>query len=497
LAAGVLTLMALAVKADMYQNAGNADLPAARDNLGLGTSSAPDFTALKLNGDLFLRHPMTPAADHDTGTNIVLGKNAALNFAPIHSTEYLTAVGYFAAQNIATADHTTAIGAFACAGITDTTGSNNTCLGIDAWRGGTAGQQNVSVGEHALLNATTSGGCTAMGYNAGSNSTDCSSNTAVGTAALGGQSLSPGLTGANNTAYGADALANLAGGAFSNTAIGALSLQSATGGRNTALGYVSGYLVTTGQQNTLLGDSAGYGTGGASNNTHVGYFAGVNATGQNNTTLGWNAGSKLTTGSNNLILGSAAASTTLTTGGYNVVIGADAYVDTPAANTNYSINIGTGGPALWSAVNAYSSTVAQSTFLGQIFLPQVVVGVNTGFACFSAGNQVRLQSSACTISSLRFKDVSGDYQSGGALDTVGKLRPIVFRMKPAEVPDKNYGNTQIGLSAENVAAIEPRCAIYEDDGRTPKSYRQECLIAVLVAAVSEQQREIAALRVGR
>ena len=70
-------------------------------------------------------------------------------------------------------------------------------------------------------------------------------------------------------------------------------------------------------------------------------------------------------------------------------------------------------------------------------------------------------------------------------------------MKLADTPDKNYERTQIGLLAENVAAIEPRCAIYDDDGKTPKSYRQECLIAVLVAAVKEQQREIAALRAGR
>jgi hypothetical protein len=69
-------------------------------------------------------------------------------------------------------------------------------------------------------------------------------------------------------------------------------------------------------------------------------------------------------------------------------------------------------------------------------------------------------------------------------------------MKPLAIPspDHNYGGVQIGLSAENVAAIEPRCAIYENDGKTPKSYRQECLIAVLVAGMQVQQREIEALK---
>jgi len=33
--------------------------------------------------------------------------------------------------------------------------------------------------------------------------------------------------------------------------------------------------------------------------------------------------------------------------------------------------------------------------------------------------------------------------------------------------------------------------------KTPKSYRQECLIAMLVRAVQEQQREIAQLKARR
>lgn len=62
---------------------------------------------------------------------------------------------------------------------------------------------------------------------------------------------------------------------------------------------------------------------------------------------------------------------------------------------------------------------------------------------------------------MRFKNLIGDYAAGGALDTIERLDPIVFTMKRDKKPnaDANYERPQIGLSAENVAAIEPRCAI--------------------------------------
>ncbi len=126
----------------------------------------------------------------------------------------------------------------------------------------------------------------------------------------------------------------------------------------------------------------------------------------------------------------------------------------------------------------------------------ITTGTNADTVCLKADGTLLIQAAACTISSMRFKNLIGGYKAGGALDTVAKLEPIVFTMKPGEKPnpDRNYERPQIGLSAENVAAIEPRCAIYEDDGVTPKSYRQECLIAVLVAGMQAQQREIAALK---
>lgn len=113
-------------------------------------------------------------------------------------------------------------------------------------------------------------------------------------------------------------------------------------------------------------------------------------------------------------------------------------------------------------------------------------GTNADFLCLSSGGVVLLQTTACTISSLRFKEKVRQY-SDGALDIIRKLNPITFKMKNADKPnaDWNYDKPQVGLAAENVACILPLAAIYEQDGVTPKSYRQESIIAVLAKGMQE------------
>lgn len=135
---------------------------------------------------------------------------------------------------------------------------------------------------------------------------------------------------------------------------------------------------------------------------------------------------------------------------------------------------------------------------GSVTMPAVTTGTNADFACFAAGGVMTLQTSACTISSLRFKLGWGLYKDD-PLATLARFDVGTFRMAHQEHnPDHaNASRLQIGLNAENVAKIEPRCAVYEPDGVTPKSYRQECLIGILVAGMQAQQREIEALKARR
>lgn len=133
---------------------------------------------------------------------------------------------------------------------------------------------------------------------------------------------------------------------------------------------------------------------------------------------------------------------------------------------------------------------------GGITMPQVTTGTNADFMCLTAGLKVTLQSSACTISSKRFKENIKYLEGKTGLDVILALRPVEFNMKKGETPnpDNNYARKQVGLIAEDVAAVEPKLAIYEQDGKTPKSYRQESVIAELVLAVQKQQAEIEDLK---
>jgi hypothetical protein len=68
-----------------------------------------------------------------------------------------------------------------------------------------------------------------------------------------------------------------------------------------------------------------------------------------------------------------------------------------------------------------------------------------------------------------------------------ELKPVAFNMKPGDRPnpDPNFDKRQLGLIAEDVAKVDKRMAIYENDGITPKSYRQESVISLLVKATQE------------
>jgi len=123
--------------------------------------------------------------------------------------------------------------------LANTTGSQNTAIGVSALRNNTTGFGNIAIGQDACSQSqggqiNTAVGWSALVHNAGN------FNTANGAGALQNNT-----TGDSNTATGFQALqANIDGEA--NTAIGSGALFSNTsGGFNTALGFEAGAGVTT------------------------------------------------------------------------------------------------------------------------------------------------------------------------------------------------------------------------------------------------------------
>ena len=166
---------------------------------------------------------------------------------------------------------------------------------------------------------------------------------------------------------------------------------------------------------------------------------------------------------------------------FNYNAGVDA-VGIGTGTTTGTVNIGGGSNAI--TINAAASLTVSN----------LTTGTNADFVCLSSSGVLLIQASACTISSLRFKEDYQPVKFSTAIAEVNSLEILSYRMKPAGNPDPNATLRQTGLIAENVAQVAPECAIYEDDLKTPKSYRQECIIALLVKSVQEQQKQITYLR---
>jgi hypothetical protein len=154
-------------------------------------------------------------------------------------------------------------------------------MGEGAMLANTTGSQNTAVGVSALRNNTTGFGNIAIGQDACSQSQGGQNNTGVGWEALlhnagnfntanGASALSSNTTGNDNTANGVDALSSNTLG-DDNVASGLSALSSnTTGGGNVANGVNALLNNTTGSGNIALGANAGINVTNAENNICIG-----------------------------------------------------------------------------------------------------------------------------------------------------------------------------------------------------------------------------------
>ena len=96
---------------------------------------------------------------------------------------------------------------------------------------------------------------------------------------------------------------------------------------------------------------------------------------------------------------------------------------------------------------------------------------------------VRFHRFAYCSSSLRYKTDIAPFSSG--LDLVARLRPIAFTWKEG-------GARDLGLGAEEVAAIEPLLVTRNASGQV-EGVKYDRVAVVLLNAVKEQQAQIARL----
>ena len=184
------------------------------------------------------------------------------------------------------------------------------------------------------------------------------------------------------------------GAVATNTAVGASALAAVTGGYNTAFGQTAGSKITSGTENTAIGQgSMSNGAAVTSDyNTGVGTSSLYNLTsGSANTGVGQGALSATSSGSNNTAVGKSALQAN--TASNNVAAGYQALL----ANTSGAANVAIGTSALQGNLTASNCTAvgwraglgnqtgASNTFIGKDAGYSTTGGFNTFIGTGSAG----------------------------------------------------------------------------------------------------------------
>lgn len=429
-----------------------------------------------------------------------------------------TAVGYGALEASTTDSTNTAVGYAAFFSLLGSGSiSNNVAIGYEAGYTGTAtttGKQDTYVGSSSYGSSATVSNESCFGYGcvgAGTNTVNLG-NSSTTTLYLGGTQI--GMTNllhvlsttndlniGSSTAMAASGHNNTFIANYGNNAGNPGSATSATA-YNVGIGAAALSDLGSGSDNTAVGGRAGYNLTSGSGDTIVGYTAMDSAQTDGETTaIGESAlysqASAGTTAAN-VALGYGAGYTTTgcTTCTNSTFIGANAHGS--AATTANELVIGEAAAGLGANQTVIGNASTTYTNLeGQLVIAGTTTGTNADFLCLSSAGVVLLQSSSCTISSRRFKENIHPFEDI-ALAELEKLKVVTFTKKIPKVGkpdvDVNAYRPQIGVIAEDVAKVDKKLAIYEQDGKTPKSYRQESMIALAVKAIQEQQKEIEQLK---
>ncbi|MBK8466113.1 MAG: tail fiber domain-containing protein [Chloracidobacterium sp.] len=366
------------------------------------------------------------------------------------------------------------------AGQQNSTGGNNSFFGRGAGLSNTTGSNNTVIGDSSNVGAGNLNFATAIGAQA----VVGTSNTVVlgrpadtvqvpGTLSISG-SLSAGVLNASTQFnIGGNRVFSIAG--TSNVFAGAdAGADNSTGTQNSFFGQSAGANNTTGTTNAFFGRTAGFQNTIGEDNSFFGANAGQNnSAGDSNTFVGLAAGFGNSTGSFNSFFGVAAGQSN-TTGDNNTIIGSFANVG--SGNLSYATALGAG------AVVSTSNSIVLGRADGSDFVR--VPGVIVLTTLSSAGSTQVCRNGANVIStcssSLRYKTNINRF--GPGLSLINQLRPITFDWKEGGMHD-------LGLGAEDVAAIEPLLVTYNKDGQV-EGVKYDRIGVVLVNAVKEQQSQI-------
>jgi hypothetical protein len=437
--------------------------------------------------------------------NISLGVDA---LSAITTGRFNTAVGHHSQQKTTSGQYNTSLGAYSLRDNLD--GQQNTAIGYSSLIVYT-GSYNTAVGVNTMSKLTDSAGTnnTCIGHEALKSVVYSLNNTAIGAGAMGTTTSNDGQC-FENVAVGYLSLSKC--GQMGNTAVGSYTGKSLTSGRfNCFFGFSAGQKVTNGYDNVLMGNVAGEGITTGNNNvsigtytlyhnnvsncvaigyqalqrnyggdnvaigyqagksdeyndygfnptglTFVGYQAGFsNYQGASNTAIGHQAGYTTTTGSNNTSLGKSALKSNIV-GEKNTAIGVNALLETTGSE---NIGIGVNAGRLSGSGGATLTTGTQNIMIGSHSRPSVANGTNQ----IVIGNFVAGQGdNHITIGSSNINKIWTNFT------TTAWSRPSDISLK------KNINKNNLGLNF--IKKIDPVTYNWIENNKLDKSnphYREE------------------------
>lgn len=281
------------------------------------------------------------------------------------------------------------------------------------------------------------------------------------------------ITGEQNTAFGSQSLSALTS-AFYNCAFGDEALKlNQTGQGNTAVGWSANSQNLSGSYNVAVGMQAlENGKGGA--NIAMGYQAMFsNSTTSNSICLGYQTGYALTGGTANVAIGILTMNA-LTTGSSNTIVGNQAgQAYTSSESNNILIGNGVAGTTGESNITRLGSGQTACFISG---ITGVTITAGAAVLCDASGQL------GTVVSSERYKENIVKLEK----ESILSLTPVSFNHKTDKTKTKVYG-----LVAEDVHEKFPDLCIYKND--MPDSVKYHEMTALLLLEIQKLEKRVTEL----
>ena len=247
-----------------------------------------------------------------------------------------------------------------------------------------------------------------------------------------------------------------------------------------ANGYFLGVAVGDKAQGDHYGAAVGYEAKGMRYGAALGYEAGHNIDSSEdryNTLVGAYSGYHITTGKGNIILGYKSGYNSPhspTTGSYNILIGNQSW--TPTHTTSNFLNIG--GLIFGTDLATTTNTISTGG---------VGIGTTDPGSYRLYVNGTAYSTGGWQSSDERLKNIISGIES--PVERLEKLKGVKFEWKTDEYPEKGLPEgTHYGLIAQEVEKVFPEVVGEDNEGYKTLSYNE--LIPVLIEAIKEQEKTI-------